>query len=231
MMADREKLLAKIRALTAKTVSAGCTEAEALAAAERAAALMRDHAISEVLLEIDKSSIGVKFNAKSAKARLCSGIAYVTNCAIVHVEERKAKSVVYVGFAPGPQIACYLHDVTHRAMKTASKDFRAGSFYRARRTDKTKRKAVEDFTVAMIDRLIIRLGDMFRDTISMNRRGRAQEALDELFPSATAIRRKAPKERFEQASNAGRRAGDRVHLAHGVDASHISGMIGKEVAQ
>jgi hypothetical protein len=226
-MVDREKLLSKIKALTAKTVAAGCTEEEALAAAEKAAALMRDHAISEVLLEMDKSSIGVKFNVKSAKARLCSGVAYVTNCAIVHSRDGRQKTVYYVGFAPGPEIACYLHDVTHRAIETATKEFRASQFYRARRTEKTKRKAVEDFTVSMVDRLIFRLDRMFQETISQSRREKANEALDELFPSATTVRRKPTKQRFEQAGDAGRRAGDRVNLARGVDTSAVSALIGR----
>lgn len=226
-MSDREKILAKIKALTSKTVAAGCTEEEALAAAEKAAALMRDHAISEVLLDMDKSSIGVKFNIRSAKAKLCSGVAHVTNCAVIHVNDVKQKSVYYVGFAPGPQIACYLHDVTHRAIETAVKDFRAGSFYKARRSDKTKRKSVEDFTIAMVDRLIYRLLQMFRETISKTHREKAQDALDELFPSATTVRRKEVKQRFEQASDAGRRAGDNVNLSRGVDTSSVSGLIGR----
>jgi hypothetical protein len=36
MTADHDKLLARIKALSAKTVEAGCTEAEALAFAARA---------------------------------------------------------------------------------------------------------------------------------------------------------------------------------------------------
>lgn len=226
-MSDREKLLAKIRALTAKTVSAGCTEAEALAAAEKAAALMREHQISDAIVEMDQGSIGVKFNTKSPKAPLCSIVAYCTNCRSIHTRNGSVRTVVYVGYAPGPQIACYLHDVVHRAVDTATRDFRQGSFYRARRSEKTRRKAVEDFHVGMVQRLSRRLLDMFADTICEDRRNKAKAALNELFPESKTVSHKARKTRFEEAGWQGSRAADRVNLAHGVDRSGVSGLIGK----
>lgn len=43
---SRAKILIKLRALLAKTVSNGCTEAEALAAAEKASAIMEEYDLS-----------------------------------------------------------------------------------------------------------------------------------------------------------------------------------------
>lgn len=226
-MADREKLIAKIRALTAKTVSAGCTEAEALAAAEKAAALMREHQISDAIVEMDQGSMGVKFNTKSPKAPLCSVIAYCTNCSSIHMRNGSVRTVVYVGYAPGPQIACYLHDVVHRAVDTATKEFRQGSFYRARRSDKTRRKAVEDFHAGMVRSLSRRLLDMFDETISEERRNKAKAALNDLFPDTKTVSHKDRKVRFDEAGWQGHRAADRVNLAHGVDRSAVAGFIGK----
>lgn len=226
-MSDREKLLAKIRALTAKTVDAGCTEAEALAAAEKAAALMREHQISDAIVEMDQGTMGVKFNTKSPKAPLCSVIAYCTNCSSIHIRNGSAKSVIYVGYAPGPQIACYLHDVVHRAVDTATKDFRNGRFYRARRTDKTRRKAVEDFVDGMVRSLSRRLLDMFRETIIQNHRNKAKAALENLFPDTKTVSHKDRKTRFDEAGWQGHRAADRVNLARGVDRSPVVGLIEK----
>jgi hypothetical protein len=45
-MADRASILNKLRALRSKTVDNGCTEAEAIAAAEKVEALLREYAIS-----------------------------------------------------------------------------------------------------------------------------------------------------------------------------------------
>ncbi len=80
-MLDREKLIVRVRALTAKTAANGCTEAEAMAAAEKVAALMQEHAISETVLEMSNASIGVKINVKSVKSLLWAAIATATNCA------------------------------------------------------------------------------------------------------------------------------------------------------
>ena len=48
-----DKLTIRIRALLAKTVDRGCTEAEALAAASKAKALMDEHQVS--LTDLDDS--------------------------------------------------------------------------------------------------------------------------------------------------------------------------------
>jgi len=226
-MTHREKLIAKIRALTAKTVSAGCTEAEALAAAEKAAELMREHAVSEVLLDMGKSSIGVKFNIRSPKGKLCAAVAHVTNCAVIYSKNGREKTVCYVGYAPGPEIACYLHDVVQRAVETAVKDFRAGAFYRGRRSDKTKRKAVGDFTDGMVNGLCYRLIRMFRETISAERRAKADQAAADMFPEARSVKQREVKTRFHEAASAGDRAADRVNLARGVREGQVAGLIGK----
>lgn len=228
-MTDREKLLAKIRALTAKTVAAGCTEAEAMAAAEKVAELMREHAIPDDLVEMENASMGVRFNARHVKTKLCSAIGVSTNCAIMHSRDGRDRTntIVYVGPAPGPQIACYLHDVLHRAVGDAVKEFRKGNFYRARRSDKTRRKAVDDFAFSMITALCSRLVKLFRETISTERYRAASRACDALFPDAITVKRRENKTRFVAAEFAGFVAADRVNIHHGVERGAIAGLIGK----
>jgi len=60
-MTTKEKIKAKIEALLAKTVDNGATEAEAKAAAEKAAALMLQY-------EIEAGEIGIRKEAKNCKA-------------------------------------------------------------------------------------------------------------------------------------------------------------------
>jgi Protein of unknown function (DUF2786) len=55
MTTEREDLLDKIRALLAKTIEAGCTEHEALAALDRARAMMDAYAVSEGELNLTKN--------------------------------------------------------------------------------------------------------------------------------------------------------------------------------
>lgn len=215
-MTDREKLLAKIRALTAKTTGAGCTEAEAMAAAAKAAELMREYGIAEVLLDAGQSSIGVKFAIRSVRGRLCAAVAVVTNCAALHQRTGRDKTLVYVGCGPWPQVACYLHDVAHRAVDAAVKEFRRGGFYRARRTEKTKRKAVEDFTAAFVQRITERLLRLFQETISDDLRAKANDALAALYPRTDTVKHREARTRFASAASAGRGAAEHVNLAHGV---------------
>jgi Protein of unknown function (DUF2786) len=54
MTTEREGLLDKIRALLAKTVAAGCTESEALAALSKGRALMDAHCVTEAELKLTK---------------------------------------------------------------------------------------------------------------------------------------------------------------------------------
>src|SRR5262249_43973654 len=54
MMIEREKLLGKIRALLAKTMENGCSEGEALAAIEKANAIIAAHEVSEAELNLTK---------------------------------------------------------------------------------------------------------------------------------------------------------------------------------
>ena len=59
MTTQREGLLDKIRALLAKTVGSGCTESEALAALDKARAMMDAHEITEDELRLTKAEAAV----------------------------------------------------------------------------------------------------------------------------------------------------------------------------
>ncbi|MCF1485061.1 DUF2786 domain-containing protein [Agrobacterium vitis] len=226
-MMDRESLIKKVRALMAKTVDNGCTEAEAMAAAEKVAALMRDHSLSETVLEMENASIGVKFNIRSIKAKVCAAIAFSTNCAVLHMGEGREKTALYIGYAPGPQIACYLHDVLHRAVDSAIKDFRADRFYETRRTTKTKRKAVEDFTDGMVQGLCSRLIRLFKSSINEEKGAKARQALAEMFPRTKTVRTKESKPRFLEANLRGESAARKVNISQGVAEQRRPLLLGK----
>lgn len=58
MTINRDSLIQQIRALMNKTVIHGCTEHEALAALDKARALMDAYDVTEVDLQLTKAEIG-----------------------------------------------------------------------------------------------------------------------------------------------------------------------------
>lgn len=209
----------KIGALLKMTTASGCTEAEALAAAEKAAALMREHGLSEGDITIGQASARSASKGQSARDDLWKIVAYCTNTAptVVHEHGKRGAELVFVGRDPGPEIAAYLVAVLNRAMDTAIAEFKAGTFYRRRRSDATRRAAVRDFTVGMVGRLSRRLIEIFGPSIDRTANALAKAARDERFAGAQPVSGPSDKPvRFDDAAWSGWAAGNRVNLAQGV---------------
>lgn len=217
-MVDREKMIAKIRALVGKTTAAGCTEAEAMAAAEKAAALMREYQIGGSELFIDQTSVRSRTSGQSPRDRLWLRLTWCTSTAtILNYDQAGRPTRTFVGREPGPEIAAYLYVVLDRAIDRAVADFKAGPYYARKRTLRTKRQAVAEFTEAMVFRLIGRLGALFASTRSEAASDEAASALAERFPnSVTVPTKKAKNRKITAAVISGILAGEAVHLAHGM---------------
>lgn len=219
-MQPKDSIKHKIAALLKLTTASGCTEAEALAAAEKAAALMRDHGLSEADITIGQASVGAATKGRSARDELWQIVAYCTNTAptFVHVSGQRGAELVFVGRDPGPQIAAYLFAVLNRALDTGIAEFKAAAFYRRRRTDATRRAAVRDFTTGMVGRLARRLIEIFGPSIDKQANAVAKVARDDRFSGAKPISGPAKaKVRFDDAVWSGWTAGNRVNLAQGVN--------------
>lgn len=222
-MSDRVK--ARIAALMKMTRASGCTEAEALAAAEKAAALMREYGLSEADITIGQASVSHRSKGRGARDDLWSVVAHCTNtvCTFVHAPGERGAEVVFVGRDPGPEIATYLVAVLNRAIDKSIADFRAGTFYRRRRSTVTRRAAVQDFTTGMVLRLSRRLIEIFADTIDGAAKVEAVIARDHRFTDARDLNTPSRETRFDDALWSGWDAANRVNLAHGVgdrDAAH-----------
>lgn len=218
-MTPRERLKAKIAALQAKTQAAGCTEAEAMAAAALAARLMAEHDFEQADIEMTEAKAAHRWVSSQWRERLSATVAFVTNCAYVLDLDRQ--EVQFVGREPGPDIAAYLRDVCFRAVDRAVREFKDSSHYRRRRKLATRRQAVADFVAAMVNRLQSRLVVLFRPIIDKPARDEAKQALARLSPGEIISKPFAPrkKPRFSDASVAGWIAGQDVALHHGVGAS------------
>ncbi|NEX47623.1 DUF7168 domain-containing protein [Pseudotabrizicola algicola] len=213
----------KIAALLKMTTAAGCTEAEALAAAQKAAALMRDYGLSEAEVTIGQASVSASTKGRSARDALWKVVAYCTNTAptFLHEKGMRGADLVFVGREPGPEIAAYLVAVLNRAVDTSIAEFKAGGVYRRRRTDATRRVAVRDFTMGMVARLSNRLIEIFGPSIDKQANAVATSARDERFSGAKPVCAPAVgKARFDDAVWSGWTAGSKVNLASGVGSTH-----------
>lgn len=162
MMIDatrRESVLAKLRALMAKTVEAGCTEAEAAAAAAKADELLEKYEIdlNEVALQkqpFTQSEVdGAWIHPVGAAA---GAIARFTDCKVWI--ERKSK-IVYFGFTVDTEIAEYLTLLFKRAIDRESSAYLLFNPDYDAATKAGKREMQRAFGIGMAHRL----GDRLRE--------------------------------------------------------------------
>lgn len=211
-----DTLRKKIASLLAKARDHGASEAEAMAAAARAAELMREHGLSDDDVEFEEAEAPLKFKTDHPRAVLLGAIARCTNCAaMLHSDWTPA--VTFFGRAPGPEVAAYLTVVCNRAIDREITAFKKSSEYRRRRTLSTRRQAVSDFTIGMVARLSNRLRDMFAASIDDDAYDQAKAVRDGRHPSLGSVGHGGRKVRFGSAAAAGYSAARDVQLAHGVN--------------
>lgn len=224
-MTDRRSRLAeKIAALRAKTKAAGCTEAEALAAADLAARLMREHGISDAELLMSEARVAEKTSRATWRSELVNVIAYCTNCHSILLADEGFW--LFVGREPGPEIAAYLRDVCFRAVAAEEARFKAGTFYRRRRSIATKRQAAADFRTGLVLRLRGRLINLFGPIVDEKARAEAREVAHArvgrgLRPMGSGLK----ETRFSAAANEGWHAGGSIPLNRGMGGSGPAGLL------
>jgi hypothetical protein len=110
---NRESLLDKIRALLSKTTGNGCTEAEALAALDKARAMMDAYEVTETDLQLTKAEAAVLRSEPEGsqdphliKRGLANAVAQFTDCKVW----RANTGLVFCGLRPDAQFATWLLD-------------------------------------------------------------------------------------------------------------------------
>lgn len=220
---DQETLKARIRALKQMTVAQGCTESEAMAAAAKAAELMRKAGISEAELDVDKAHFSPR-SIRSVLSRLWATIAACTNC--VAVVNNSDGSITFIGVSPGPEVAAYLCDVCRRAIAAAEQDYKATPDYKRLRKVLTRRRALQDFRAGMSGRLGLRLQELFRSSIDASAKDRALAAAEAEFGATSEVKLPTTSAKATGAKVAGWSAGNSVALNHGVASAQADKMIG-----
>jgi hypothetical protein len=148
-----ERLVQRIQALRSKTVAQGCTEQEALAAAEKVAELLDRYGLSLGELEYRAQpcdGIGIQTNRRRmAPIDSCvPAIAAFFDCR-VWLEHAKGMALRYVFFGLRGDVAAaqYLYEMVERAFETQTDAFRAGELYVAMAGE--RRSATNSFQIGL----------------------------------------------------------------------------------
>jgi len=148
----RKKLRDTIAALKAKTIGNGCTEAEALTAAEKVGELLSKHGVAdEAELEFDQQA--VEIGRRTVIDNLWGQVSIFCHCKLWYSGDGRRWSVVYFGRWNDVAVAEYLHGLLERHIKDATKAFQKTKEYTRRRSPKTKREATKAFQEGMVSAL------------------------------------------------------------------------------
>jgi len=229
--AEFQRLMQRIQALRAKTVAQGCTEQEALAAAEKVAELLDRYGLSLGELEF--------------KAQPCEGIAIETtrkrmgpldNCVPsigaffdcrVWAETGNGAPLRYIFFGLRTDVAAaqYLYEMVERAFQTETNRFRAGNIYASMEGE--RRSATNSFQLGMANAIVQKLRTLreARDAHMRSASGRdlvpvkaavVEDEMAKLGLSLRTISGSGPKRVLSDAYAAGHEAGHRFEYAPGI---------------
>ena len=236
--AELSRVKARIRALTAKTIANGCTEAEAMAAAEMVGRLLERYALSMDEIEIRTArcvQVTVPLGGRRRRpidgcvpaiARFCDCKVWLAHAAAPDPLQQEAaaelgRHYVFFGFETDTALATYLFAVIERAVRTETATFRQ---LNPRLQGVRLRRASASFQHGVVARVSDRLDAMHRSRDATVRTQRStgtdlivaknrvvQEAFGEI--DIRLVRMAATGQRvITTAFRAGWAAGDRVNL-------------------
>jgi hypothetical protein len=224
--AERERVKARIKALSLKTISNGCTEAEAMAAAAMVGSLLERYALSMDEIDVrEEACVTLEVALGGLRRRpidaCVPAIARFCDCRVwLHRDPERAR-YVFFGFEPDAAMSVYLFEIIERAMATELAAFRAAE---SGLSGHELRRASRDFQHGMAIRLAERLDDgrAERERTMVDVKAEAgalvlvkHRQVDAAFKATrirlrSATRRVVP--RAEAAFRRGMLSGDRVNL-------------------
>ena len=229
--ADIDRLVQRIQALRAKTVEQGCTEQEALAAAEKVAELLDRDGLSLSELDLRRQTcegIGVETDRKRrGPIDDCMGtIAAFFDCRVwCETSEDATLRYIFFGLPADVQAAVYLHDLIALAFATETAAFQAAEIYRSTHSSR-RRSATNSFQVGLARGIIRKLDTLrqARDVTGGSTNGRALVPIKELIIDAEmdrlglSLRRRSAVRRMvlPAAFSAGQEAGERFEYRPGI---------------
>jgi hypothetical protein len=162
---ELERVKARIRAMAERTISNGCTEAEAMAAAEMVGRLLERYALTMDEVELRETRcVQVEIPLPGRQRRPVDGcvpaIARFCDCKVWLVRGEEGARYIFFGFETDTTLAVWLFQVISRAMAVELEAFRARSpALRGTRL----RQASTSFQQGMAARLAARLETMHQE--------------------------------------------------------------------
>lgn len=161
---EREKIALKIKALLEKTVENGCTEGEAMAAASKAALLMKEHDLTykdctNLRKEIEDEphgTCGREFKVHDVRF-CCSNIADYLNC----FYWRSGKNMIFFGSKTNTELAHHMVDLIRTAMDTEWARYNKRADHNVH--GKTARKS---FMMGMVNRICDRIEKLKNERVA-----------------------------------------------------------------
>jgi hypothetical protein len=230
---DLDKLMQRIRALREKTVEQGCTEQEALAAAEKVAQLLDRYDLSLSELDLRKQKcegIGVETGRKRrGPIDDCVGaVAAFFDCRVwAETDEDGTIRYIFFGMPGDVQASAYLYDLIVQAFAVDTAAFQRGELYGSMDSG-ARRSATTSFHAGLAHGIADKLQTLrlARDAARDQSGGRAlvpvkqsliDEELEQLGLSlrfAQASRRRVVRDAY----GAGKEAGEKFEYRAGIEA-------------
>ena len=229
---ELDRVKARIRALTERTVARGCTEAEAMAAAAMVGRLLERYALTMQEVDVrEEPCVQVEVPLGGVRRRpidLCvPAIARFCECKVWLARSEQSARYVFFGFVTDTKLAAYLFSVIDRAIRSEVMTFRQDAVGLA---GVALRRASTSFQHGMAARIAERLETMHAEreaSVAANRTaGTAlmvirHQVVEDAFRTAKIRLQSLPglTLRRNGAYRAGRLAGDRVNLRRPVGES------------
>lgn len=228
--AGLDRLRARIRGLRAKTTDQGCTEEEALAAAEKVADLLDRYGLSLSELELRHQpceGFGIDTGRKRTAPLddLVPTIAEFCDCrSWLETAPDKLIRHVFFGLPADTAGARYLYDVIAAAIADQTALFKTRDLY-AEHHSSQRASATRSFQAGMVHSIALKLHDLKRQRTAGLGGGRDLVPLkrsvvdEELEKLGMAFKSKATRAPLvlRDAYGAGREAGDEFELHHGIE--------------
>jgi hypothetical protein len=159
------RVKARIKALAEKTISNGCTEAEAIAAAEMVGRLLERYSLSMDEIDVrEEHCVQVEVPVGGKRRRpidaCVTAIARFCDCKVWVTRDGPVPCYAYFGFDADTMLAVYLFQVIDRAITTALASFRVDH---PRLHGIDLRRASTSFQQGMAARVADRLDEMHRE--------------------------------------------------------------------
>lgn len=154
------KIKTRIRALREKTAANGCTEEEAIAAANKAAELLSKHGLVEADLSSDLFDFSThRVGKRSPLEVIWVATARFADCKVWLERAADGVRVTFFGRDVDVLVAEYVHDVLTAATKRAIREFRTSETYKRRRTARTRAQALRAFQEGFARGVVLKLDD------------------------------------------------------------------------